>query len=147
MAHQELERLFSLELLHTTRNALLSESQAQSWFRSSLVKVLEWSESCLSWQGEMIFITVLKPFLALFPIFHAFPSLLNVFFFTGNMLLLSFSWMKLTPLDHQDWKVDLEVRLCTEKRNNYIQQSPCLIDLLTHWTFLFMYWYTIQSTL
>ena len=54
MARQELERPFWLELLHITRNALLSESQARSWFRNSLVKVLEWSENCLLWQGKMI---------------------------------------------------------------------------------------------
>ena len=52
MAHQELERPFSLELLHTIQNALLSESRARSWFRSSLVKVLEWSGNCLLWQGK-----------------------------------------------------------------------------------------------
>ena len=102
MAHQELERPFSLELLHTTRNALLSESRAQSWFRSSLVKVLEWSENCLLWQGKTIIIIAFKPLLVLFSTFLAFPSLCNVFFLTENMLLLSFSWTKLTPLDHQD---------------------------------------------
>jgi len=65
MAHQELERHFSLELLRTTQNALLSESRARSWFRSSLVKVLEWSENCLLWQGKMIMIAAFKSFLAL----------------------------------------------------------------------------------
>ena len=81
MAHQELERPFLLELLHTTRNALLSESPARSWFRNLLVKVLEWSENCLLWQGKMIIIAAFKPFLALVYFFRAFSSLLTVFFF------------------------------------------------------------------
>ena len=54
MVHQELERRFSLELLLTIQSALLSEYQAQSWFRNSLVKVLEWSENCLLWPGKTI---------------------------------------------------------------------------------------------
>ena len=50
----------------------------------------------------MIINEAFKSFLVLFSTFDAFPSLLNVFFLTESMLRLSFSWMKLTPLVHQD---------------------------------------------
>ena len=54
MVHQGLERHFLRELLHITPSALLSEFQAQNWFRNLLARVLEWLESCLSWQGIII---------------------------------------------------------------------------------------------
>ena len=79
MALQELERHFLLELLHITQSALLSEFQAQSWFRSSLVKVLGWLGNCLSWQGRAFTLLLSSsdqclPFLFLFSLF------LNFFF-------------------------------------------------------------------
>ena len=86
MALQELERHFLLELLHITQSALLSEFQAQSWFRSSLVKVLGWLGNCLSWQGRAFTLLLSSsdqclPFLFLFSFFFYSFSSFSCFLF------------------------------------------------------------------
>lgn len=58
MVHLGLERHFLRELLHITLSALLSEFQAQNWFKNLLARVLGWLESCLSWQGIVIIILI-----------------------------------------------------------------------------------------